>query len=185
MHIEIFSVYIQTMWISLSRSDLHHTFVRLYFDSLVCPHSFESKKNKVELDLAIILGGKNEFRFLCSSLCCKVGSDMGLLHSLTWFIMVAPVCCRLFRTDRSKLVEVFWIQIFRCSDYKVVAVLTDMDIEFIFKIQFCVVIFYSLQSQLVGSVMLCNLIVLQRTDLKMPLLLLKHNTFLHIVLLGG
>lgn len=110
---------------------------------------------------------------------------MGLLHSLTWFIMVAPVCCRLFRTDRSKLVEVFRIQIFRCSDYKVVAVLTDMDIEFIFKIQFCVVIFYSLQSQLVGSVMLCNLIVLQRTDLKMPLLLLKHNTFLHIVLLGG
>lgn len=49
VHIEIFSVYIQTMWISLSRSDLHHTFVRLYFDSLVCPHSFESKKNKVEL----------------------------------------------------------------------------------------------------------------------------------------
>lgn len=77
------------------------------------------------------------------------------------------------------------MQIFRCSDYKVVAVLTDMDIEFIFKIQFCVVIFYSRQSQLVGSVMLCNLIVLQRTDLKMPLLLLKHNTFLHIVLLGG
>lgn len=143
------------------------------------------KVRKIKWNSCHNIRWKEWIRFLCSSLCCKVGSDMGLLHSLTWFIMVAPVCCRLFRTDRSKLVEVFWIQIFRCSDYKVVAVLTDMDIEFIFKIQFCVVIFYSLQSQLVGSVMLCNLIVLQRTDLKMPLLLLKHNTFLHIVLLGG
>lgn len=77
------------------------------------------------------------------------------------------------------------MQIFRWCDYKEVAVLTDMDIEFIFKIQFCVIIFYSLQSQFVGSVMLCNLIVLQHTDLKVPLLLLKHNTFLHVVLLGG
>ena len=38
-----------------------------------------------------------------------------------------------------KIIPILW-----WSDYKLVAVLTDMDIEFTYKIQFCVVILHSL-----------------------------------------